>query len=63
VARKAPESGRGGLQRIGPTHDPSRDFEHPRVPDGNWLKPHVLYAITAEQWRTQTASTAPVNDL
>jgi RimJ/RimL family protein N-acetyltransferase len=41
------------MQRIGMTRDPSRDFEHPMVPDGNWLKPHALYAITADQWRAQ----------
>jgi ribosomal-protein-alanine N-acetyltransferase len=57
------EPSRAVMRRIGMTHDVSRDFEHPRVPDGNWLKPHVLYAITAEQWQAQTARSAPVYDL
>jgi RimJ/RimL family protein N-acetyltransferase len=32
------------MERIGMTHDPSRDFDHPNVPEGP-LKRHVLYAI------------------
>ncbi|HZC30098.1 MAG TPA: GNAT family N-acetyltransferase [Gaiellaceae bacterium] len=32
------------MERIGMTHDPSRDFDHPNVPDGP-LKRHVFYAI------------------
>jgi ribosomal-protein-alanine N-acetyltransferase len=33
------------MQRIGMTHDPADDFEHPDVPDGHPVKPHVLYRI------------------
>jgi len=33
------------MQRIGMTHDPADDFEHPNVPDGHPVKPHVLYRI------------------
>jgi RimJ/RimL family protein N-acetyltransferase len=32
------------MQRIGMTHDPARDFDHPNVPDGP-LRRHVFYAI------------------
>jgi RimJ/RimL family protein N-acetyltransferase len=33
------------MERIGMTHDPSRDFDHPNLPD--WpQKRHVLYAIS-----------------
>ena len=33
------------MERIGMTHDPSRDFDHPNLPD--WpQKRHVFYAIT-----------------
>ncbi len=36
---------RNVMERIGMTHDPSRDFDHPNLPD--WpQKRHVLYAIT-----------------
>jgi RimJ/RimL family protein N-acetyltransferase len=32
------------MQRIGMVH--SADFEHPRLPDGHPLRPHVLYRIS-----------------
>jgi RimJ/RimL family protein N-acetyltransferase len=32
------------MEKIGMTHEPARDFDHPHVPDGP-LKRHVLYAI------------------
>jgi RimJ/RimL family protein N-acetyltransferase len=34
------------MERIGMTHDPSRDFDHPSIPDGHPLRRHVLYAIS-----------------
>ena len=34
------------MERIGLTHDPSRDFDHPRFPPGHRLSRHVLYRIT-----------------
>jgi ribosomal-protein-alanine N-acetyltransferase len=34
------------MQRIGMTRDPTEDFDHPNVPDGHRLKPHVLYRIS-----------------
>lgn len=43
------------MSRIGMKADPSRDFDHPRVPDSHpQLVRHVLYAITADQWRART---------
>jgi hypothetical protein len=33
------------MERIGMTHDPSRDFDHPNVPPDWPLKRHVFYAI------------------
>jgi hypothetical protein len=32
------------------THDPADDFTHPRLA-GHPQEQHVLYRITAEQWR------------
>jgi RimJ/RimL family protein N-acetyltransferase len=40
------------MRKLGMTHDPADDFDHPRVPDDHPLKRHVLYRLTAEQWRT-----------
>ncbi|HEY7967859.1 MAG TPA: GNAT family N-acetyltransferase [Solirubrobacteraceae bacterium] len=36
------------MEKIGMTHDPSRDFDHPRIPPGSPLLRHVLYAIDRE---------------
>lgn len=35
------------MDKLGLHHDPSDDFEHPNVPDGSPLRPHVVYRITA----------------
>lgn len=40
------EPSRRVMERIGMTHDPSRDFDHPGLPDGHPLQRHVLYAIS-----------------
>jgi ribosomal-protein-alanine N-acetyltransferase len=38
------------MERLGMTRDPADDFDHPRVPEGHLLRPHVLYRISAAQW-------------
>jgi ribosomal-protein-alanine N-acetyltransferase len=42
---------RAVMERLGMTHDPADDFGHPRFPDGDRLHAHVLYRLSAEQWR------------
>jgi ribosomal-protein-alanine N-acetyltransferase len=37
------------MRRLGMIRDPAADFEHPRVPEGNPLRPHVLYRIHRER--------------
>lgn len=39
------------MERLGMTRDPRDDFEHPRVPTGSPLRPHVLYRIGADRPR------------
>ncbi|MDH3499336.1 MAG: GNAT family N-acetyltransferase [Acidimicrobiia bacterium] len=39
------------MQRIGMTHDPADDFEHPNIPEGHPLRPHVMYRGSAGSWR------------
>jgi RimJ/RimL family protein N-acetyltransferase len=39
------------MRKLGMTHDPADDFDHPRVPDGHPFKRHVLYRLTADRWR------------
>ena len=36
------------MQRIGMVRDPAGDFEHPAVPSGHPIRPHVLYRIRRE---------------
>jgi 3-dehydroquinate dehydratase/shikimate dehydrogenase len=40
------------MDKIGMTHDPGRDFDHPRVPDGP-LRRQVLYRITREEFEAE----------
>jgi ribosomal-protein-alanine N-acetyltransferase len=35
------------MQKLGMTHDPGDDFDHPSVAEGHPLRPHVLYRLTA----------------
>ena len=37
------------MQRLGMIRDPAADFEHPRVPEGNPLRKHVLFRIHRER--------------
>ncbi|MBD9372847.1 GNAT family N-acetyltransferase [Rhizobium sp. ARZ01] len=47
------------MARIGMRPDPSRDFDHPRVPESHpHLVRHVLYGITAEERREQAQKSA-----
>ena len=31
------------MEKLGMTHDPRDDFDHPRLPEGHPLRRHVLY--------------------
>ncbi len=33
------------MEKIGMTHDASEDFDHPNLPEGHPLRPHVLYRL------------------
>ncbi|MDR3698452.1 MAG: GNAT family N-acetyltransferase [Candidatus Sulfopaludibacter sp.] len=33
------------MEKIGMTHDPADDFDHPRLPEGHPLRRHVLYRV------------------
>jgi RimJ/RimL family protein N-acetyltransferase len=39
------------MEKLGLRRDPDSDFEHPGVPPESPLRPHVLYRITASQYR------------
>jgi ribosomal-protein-alanine N-acetyltransferase len=39
------------MTRLGMTHDPADDFDHPRLPPGHPLRRHVLFRITPDRVR------------
>ena len=43
-------SSRRVMEKLGLHRDPDDDFEHPGVPVGDPLRPHVLYRIAREEW-------------
>lgn len=51
------EPSRRVMGRLGMRHDPADDFEHPRVPVGHPLRPHVLYRLSRTDWAV--SRTAP----
>ena len=42
------------MQRLGMIRAPSEDFDHPHVPEGHLVRPHVLYRLTATDWRARS---------
>jgi len=38
------------MDRLGMTHHPEDDFDHPRLPEGHRLRRHVLYRISRREW-------------
>jgi RimJ/RimL family protein N-acetyltransferase len=50
------ERSRRVMERLGMSHDPGDDFDHPSVADGP-LRPHVLYRIRPEQWQATRSRT------
>lgn len=44
---------RAVMERLGMTHHPAEDFDYPGMAESNPLRRHVLYRITAEQYRAK----------
>ena len=42
---------RAVMERIGMRRDIADDFDHPRLPAGHPLRTHVLYRLSATEWR------------
>ena len=38
------------MEKLGMTHDPADDFDHPRMPPGHRLERHVLYRLGRDGW-------------
>ncbi|MEE1610760.1 GNAT family N-acetyltransferase [Microvirga sp. CF3016] len=50
------EPSRKVMHRLGMTHDPAEDFDHPAVPDHHPLRRHVLYRISRQAFSASNAS-------
>jgi ribosomal-protein-alanine N-acetyltransferase len=49
------EPSRAVMRRLGMTHDPADDFDHPRVEEGSPLRRHVLYRLGSPAHRGRPA--------
>jgi RimJ/RimL family protein N-acetyltransferase len=47
------------MERLGLTHDPADDFDHPRLPVGHPLRRHLLYRIGRAAWFGERGAAAP----
>jgi len=43
------------MRRLGMTRDVGGDFAHPALPEGHRLSQHVLYRLSADDWRAHRA--------
>jgi RimJ/RimL family protein N-acetyltransferase len=43
------------MERLGMTRSAADDFEHPALPEGHALRPHVLYRLRRGDWRPEEA--------
>ena len=42
------------MEKIGMTHNPAEDFDHPNLPEGHCLRRHVLYRLHRSDWEQTT---------
>jgi RimJ/RimL family protein N-acetyltransferase len=50
------------MEKIGLRYVADGDFDHPSVPEGDPLRPHVLYRLRAEEYRTTPVAHPPRGD-
>ncbi|MDH5373804.1 MAG: GNAT family N-acetyltransferase [Acidimicrobiia bacterium] len=48
------------MERLGMTHDPADDFDHPRPAADSPLRRHVLYRMSAERWQGLRTTAQPL---
>ena len=41
------------MQKLGMHHNPADDFDHPKLPEGDRLRRHVLYRLFRKEWKAQ----------
>jgi len=42
------------MEKLGMTHNPSDDFDHPNLPEGHPLRRHLLYRLQRSEFETGT---------
>jgi len=42
------------MEKLGMTHDPAEDFDHPNLPDGDRLRRHVLYRLKSSAFASRS---------
>jgi ribosomal-protein-alanine N-acetyltransferase len=47
------------MRRLGMVSDPAWDFEHPLLPRGHPLRPHVLFRMSEDDWLAQQNGRTP----
>ena len=47
------------MEKLAMTHDPAEDFDHPLLPQGHPLRPHVLYRLSAPPGYSSSVVTSP----
>jgi RimJ/RimL family protein N-acetyltransferase len=40
------------MEKLGMTHAPADDFDHPEIPNGDPLRRHVLYRLSRANWQS-----------
>jgi RimJ/RimL family protein N-acetyltransferase len=43
------------MEKLGMTHDPADDFDHPKLPEGHPWRRHVLYRLESSEWKRRLA--------
>lgn len=43
------------MERLGMHRDPADDFDHPALPPGGRLRPHLLYRLHRDEWRSRAS--------
>lgn len=39
------------MEKLGMTHNPADDFDHPKLPEGHAMRRHVLYRLARADWK------------
>lgn len=56
------ERSRRIMDRVGMVFSPGETFEHPRLPEGDPRRMHVVYRFDVDKWRTSCHHTPRLND-